>query len=51
MEAIIKEFNEFKKENNLSDDCLQLIQNEEENILSLHITMPTLHLYNGYQII
>lgn len=48
MEAIIKEFNEFKKENNLSDDCLQLIQDEEGNILSLHITMPTLALYDAF---
>ena len=48
MEAIIKEFNEFKKENNLSDDCLQLIQDEEGNIRSLRITMPTLALYDAF---
>ncbi|MFO8785461.1 hypothetical protein SDB96_15510 [Legionella pneumophila serogroup 1] len=48
MEAIIKEFNEFKKENNLSDDCLQLTQDEEGNILSLRITMPTLALYDAF---
>lgn len=48
MEAIIKEFNEFKKENNLSDDCLQLIQDEKGNILSLRITMPTLALYDAF---
>ncbi|HAU1733638.1 TPA: hypothetical protein JBI89_13455 [Legionella pneumophila] len=48
MEAIIKEFNEFKEENILSDDCLQLIQDEEGNIRSLSITMPTLALYDAF---
>jgi len=48
MEAIIKEFNEFKEENNLSDDCMQMIQDEEGNILSLRITMPTLALYDAF---
>ncbi|HAT7073063.1 TPA: hypothetical protein JAN90_09900 [Legionella pneumophila] len=48
MEAIIKEFNEFKEENILSDDCLQLIQDEEGNICSLSITMPTLALYDAF---
>lgn len=48
IEAIIKEFNEFKEENNLSDDCLQLIQDEEGNIRSLRITMPTLALYDAF---
>ncbi|MBN9232116.1 MAG: hypothetical protein J0I93_14900 [Legionella sp.] len=48
MEAIIKEFHEFKEENNLYDDCLQLIQDEEGNIRSLSITMPTLALYDAF---
>ncbi len=48
MEAIIKEFNEFKEENNLSDDCIQMTQDEEGNILSLRITMPTLALYDAF---
>lgn len=48
MEAIIKEFNEFKEENNLSDDCMQMIQDEEGNILSLRINLPTLALYDAF---
>jgi len=48
MEAIIKEFNAFKEENNLSDDCMKIIQDEEGNILSLRITMPTLALYDAF---
>ena len=48
MEAIIKEFNEFKEENHLSDDCMKLIQDEKGNILSLRITMPTLALYDAF---
>ena len=48
MEAIIKEFNEFKEENNLSDDCIHIIQDEEGNIRSLRITMPTLALYDTF---
>ncbi|STX83911.1 Uncharacterised protein [Legionella donaldsonii] len=48
MEAIIKEFNDFKEENNLSDDCIHIIQDEEGNIRSLRITMPTLALYDTF---
>ena len=48
MEAIIKEFNEFKEENNLSDDCIHIIQDEEGNIRSLRISMPTLALYDAF---
>ena len=48
MEAIIKEFNEFKEENHLSDDCMKLIQDEKGNIISLRITMPTLALYDAF---
>ncbi|KTD53881.1 hypothetical protein [Legionella quateirensis] len=48
MEAIIKEFNEFKEENHLSDDCIQILQDEEGNIRSLRITMPTLALYDAF---
>lgn len=48
MEAIKKEFNEFKEENNLSDDCMEIIQDEEGNIRSLRITMPTLALYDAF---
>ncbi|MBI2786284.1 MAG: hypothetical protein HYX60_08285 [Legionella longbeachae] len=48
MEAIIKEFNEFKEEHHLSNDCMLLIQDEEGNIISLRITMPTLALYDAF---
>lgn len=48
MEAIIKEFHEFKKENHLSDDCIKITQDEKGNILSLRITMPTLALYDAF---
>lgn len=48
MEAVIKEFNRFKEENHLSTDCTQINQDEEGNILSLRITMPTLALYDAF---
>lgn len=48
MEAIINEFSEFKEENHLSDDCIQILQDEEGNIHSLRITMPTLALYDAF---
>ncbi len=48
MEAIIKEFYEFKDENNLSNDCMSIIQDAEGNILSLRINMPTLALYDAF---
>lgn len=47
METIIKEFNEFNKENHLSDG-MQINQDEKGNILSLRITMPTLALYDAF---
>lgn len=48
MEVIINEFSEFKEENHLSDDCIQILQDEEGNIHSLRITMPTLALYDAF---
>lgn len=48
MEVIIKEFNEFKEENSLSDDCMKLIPDEKGNILALRITLPTLVLYDAF---
>lgn len=48
MEAIITEFNKFKEENHLSTDCMQINQDEERNILSLRINMPTLALYDAF---
>ena len=48
MTAIIKEFNEFKEENHLSNDCIKTIQDEKGNLLSLRITLPTLALYDAF---
>ena len=48
IEVIIKEFNEFKNENNLSNDCMNITQDAEGNILFLRINMPTLGLYDGF---
>jgi len=48
MAAIIKEFNEFKEENHLSNDCIKTIQDEKGNLLSLRITLPTLALYDAF---
>ncbi|KGP63745.1 hypothetical protein EP47_05115 [Legionella norrlandica] len=48
LETIIKEFNKFKEENHLSADCMQINQDEEGNILSLHINMPKLALYDAF---
>lgn len=49
IEAILTEFNAFKEENNLSSDCLEIIQDDRKgNIISLRITMPTLALYDAF---
>lgn len=48
METIMNELHEFKEENNLSDDCMHVILDEEGNIRSLRITMPTLALYDAF---
>ncbi|KTD56240.1 hypothetical protein Lsai_1957 [Legionella sainthelensi] len=46
--AIIREFDAFKEQHQLSNDCINLIQDEEGNILSLRISLPTLKLYNEF---
>jgi hypothetical protein len=48
MEAILTEFNAFKEENDLSIDCLEIVQDEKGHIASLRITMPTLALYDAF---
>ncbi|HHF7365564.1 TPA: hypothetical protein ACPSKY_000662 [Legionella bozemanae] len=48
MEAIIKDFKKFKEENHLSNDYIHITQDEEGNILSLRINMPTLTLYDAF---
>jgi hypothetical protein len=46
--SILKVWNEFKEINHLSDDCVNLLQDNEGNILSLHITSPALALYDAF---
>ncbi len=48
MSAILKELDAFKAENNISGDCVEIIQDEEENILNLSIYLPTLALYDAF---
>ncbi|CEG58440.1 hypothetical protein [Legionella fallonii] len=48
MNAILKEFNEFKEQNHLSDDCVNIIQDEKGNIRSLSINLPKLDLYDAF---
>lgn len=47
MEAILREFNNLKEENNLPENCITIIRDEKGNISSLRITMPTLALYDA----
>lgn len=46
--SILKVWNEFKKINHLSDDCVNLLHDNEGNILSLRITSPALALYDAF---
>jgi hypothetical protein len=48
MDAIIKEFNVFKEQHHLSDDCLKVVEDEKGNILSLRVNLPTLALYDAF---
>ena len=48
MVAIINEFNEFNAKNNLSNECIDITQDERGNKFSLRITMPTLALYDAF---
>ncbi|WP_454782458.1 hypothetical protein [Legionella sp. WA2022007384] len=48
MEAIIKDFHKFKEENHRSDDYPRITQDKEGNIIALHISMPTLNLYDAF---
>ncbi|HAU0262650.1 TPA: hypothetical protein JBF32_09380 [Legionella pneumophila] len=48
MNAVAKEFNDFKKEHNLSDECINITKDDKGNILSLSIKMPTLALYDAF---
>lgn len=46
--TIIKEFNAFKEEHQLSDDCINMIQDKGGNLVSLSISLPTLKLYDEF---
>ncbi|KTC65113.1 Uncharacterised protein (plasmid) [Legionella adelaidensis] len=48
LEAVIKEFHTFQKENNLANDCIKTIQDREGNTHSLRITLPTLILFDAF---
>ncbi|MCW8410172.1 hypothetical protein OQJ13_14425 [Legionella sp. PATHC035] len=48
MKAILNEFNAFKEKHHLSDDCLNMTEDEEGNIVSLRISLPTLKIYDEF---
>ncbi|WP_028382072.1 hypothetical protein [Legionella cherrii] len=48
MKAILKEFNALQEKHHLSDDCLNMTQDDEGNIVSLCISLPTLKLYDEF---
>lgn len=47
-EAILKELNQFKVENIISIDCVDITRSAEGDMLSLRITLPTLALYDAF---
>ncbi|MBA3537981.1 MAG: hypothetical protein H0T84_15480 [Tatlockia sp.] len=48
MSAILKELKEFKEEHQISEDCVNIIQDEKGNIISLQISLPSLALQNAF---
>ena len=48
MVAILKELNTYTEINHLSDDCVNLVEDKEGNVISLRITLPTLALYDAF---
>jgi hypothetical protein len=48
MNAVMKEFNAFKERQSLSDDCIQIMQDEDENVRALRISLPTIALYDAF---
>ncbi|WP_454783267.1 hypothetical protein [Legionella sp. WA2022007384] len=48
MKAILNEFKAFQEQHFLSDDCINMSEDEEGNILSLSISLPTLALYDAF---
>jgi hypothetical protein len=48
VDTILRELEEFKKENGISNSCKLLEQDKEGNILSLRIALPTPTLYDAF---
>lgn len=48
MTAILEELKAFTEENDLSLDCVNIIRDTEDNILSLQIKLPTQALYDAF---
>jgi hypothetical protein len=48
VDTILKELEEFKKENGISNSCKLLEQDNEGNILTLRIALPTPKLYDAF---
>ena len=48
MQAILKELDAFKKENDISVDCVEIEKDDAGNIRELCITLPTLELYDAF---
>jgi hypothetical protein len=48
VDAILKELDEFKKENGISANCATLEKDKEGNILSLRINLPTPKIYDDF---
>jgi CubicO group peptidase (beta-lactamase class C family) len=48
MGALLKELNDFKEINHLSDDGVTFVKDTEGNVLSIRITLPTIALYDAF---
>lgn len=48
LNAILEELKTFMRENNLSDDCLNIVEDEMGNIKSFTFKAPTLALYDAF---
>lgn len=48
IDSILKELNEFKKENNIKDNCATLKKDREGNVIFLQIALPKPTLYDAF---
>ncbi|WP_419420776.1 hypothetical protein ACNVED_05635 [Legionella sp. D16C41] len=46
--AILKEFHEFKKEHHIPNECLNIVQDNKGNIYALSIKLPTQALHDAF---